>query len=278
VLDCTTIVPTLSGSEFFGHERGAFTDAVAAREGAFAEADRGTLFLDELAELPAGLQAELLRVVQEGMYKRVGSSTWRRTRFRLVCATNRDLRQEVETGRFRADLYHRVVAWTVRLPALRERAEDVPVLAEHLLRQLRPGIAPPLFDPTVLQILQHRGYPGNVRELRQLIARLSARHVGPGPITAGDLPPDEYPEEGSEAGCDNGWQDGELDRCVRHALAQNACLREISGAAEKAAIRIALELSGGNVRRASTRLGVTERALQMRRAAARKGRDLETLR
>ena len=144
VLDCTTIVPTLSGLEFFGHERGAFTDAVATRDGAFAEADGGTLFLDELAELPLGLQAELLRVIQEGMYKRVGSGLWRRTRFRLVCATNRDLRQEVEKKRFRNDLYHRIAAWTVRLPSLRDRQGDVPLLAEHLLRAIRPDLGTPI--------------------------------------------------------------------------------------------------------------------------------------
>src|SRR4029453_7379501 len=91
ILDCTTVVPELSGSEFFGHERGAFTHAVSAREGAFALADKGTLFLDEVGELPPALQSELLRVVQEKTFKRVGSNTWRETSFRLVCATNRDL-------------------------------------------------------------------------------------------------------------------------------------------------------------------------------------------
>ena len=118
IVDCTTIVPELSGSEFFGHERGAFTSAIAAREGAFALADRGTLFLDEVGELPIGLQAELLRVVQERTYKRVGSNAWKNTSFRLVCATNRDLLQEQAHGRFRRDFYYRIAAWTCRLPAL----------------------------------------------------------------------------------------------------------------------------------------------------------------
>jgi transcriptional regulator with GAF, ATPase, and Fis domain len=106
ILDCTTVVPTLSGSEFFGHEKGAFTGAIAQRDGAFAMADGGTLFLDEIGELPLVLQAELLRVIEEGMYKRVGSNTWRKTSFRLLCATNRDLLQEESRGNFRKDLYY----------------------------------------------------------------------------------------------------------------------------------------------------------------------------
>jgi len=270
VLDCTTIVPTLSGSEFFGHERGAFTDAVTARDGAFAEADGGTLFLDELAELPLGLQAELLRVIQEGMYKRVGSGLWRRTRFRLVCATNRDLCEEVEKGRFRHDLYHRIAAWTVRLPSLRDRRDDIPLLAEHLLRALRPDLETPQFDPAVLDVLERREYPGNVRELRQLVARIAARHTGPGPITAGDLPADERPQLEAEDPSEDEWRGVDLERSVRRALARNAALHEIGRAAEEIAIRLALEEAGGNLRRASTRLKITDRALQMRRAAARK--------
>ncbi len=123
LLDCSTVVPELSGSEFFGHERGAFTTAVAEREGAFALADGGTLFLDEVGELPLRLQAELLRVVQERTYKRIGSNTWKETNFRLICATNRDLREEKARGAFRADFYHRLAAGILELRAL--GAEDV---------------------------------------------------------------------------------------------------------------------------------------------------------
>ena len=267
VLDCTTIVPTLSGSEFFGHERGAFTDAVATRDGAFFEADRGTLFLDELGELPLGLQAELLRVIQEGTYKRVGSSLWRQSRFRLVCATNRDLRNEVANGRFRADLYHRLAAWTVRLPPLGERPEDIPRLAMHFLQQLRPDLGEPAIDDAVLDVLRRRAYPGNVRELRQLVARLSGRHVGPAPITVGDLPPDERPRDEQK---DGDRRDGSLERWVRTALTENMALRDIRKVAEETAIAVALEEAAGNLHRASRRLKVTDRALQMRRAAARK--------
>jgi DNA-binding NtrC family response regulator len=189
LVDCSTIVPSLSGSELFGHERGAFTGAVAARDGAVAVADGGTLFLDEVGELPPALQAELLRVVQEGTYKRVGSNRWQRTRFRLVCATNRDLPAECDAGRFRPDLFFRLAAATIRLPSLRERPQDIPCLAEHFLQE-RDGVAPALSAP-VRELLETRAYPGNVRDLKQLMARIGLRHVGPGPVTFGDVPPEE---------------------------------------------------------------------------------------
>src|SRR5690606_31880967 len=134
ILDCSTIVPELAGSEFFGHERGAFTGALITREGAFALADGGTLFLDEIGELPLHLQVQLLRVIQEGTYKKVGSNTWKSTRFRLICATNRDLSEEVKKGRFRADLFYRIASWTFHLPPLRERKEDILPLALHFLK------------------------------------------------------------------------------------------------------------------------------------------------
>ena len=137
VTDCTTIVPTLSGSELFGHERGAFTGAVSTRPGAFAAANGGTLFLDEVGELPAQLQAELLRVLQEHVYKRVGSDVWQRTTFRLVAATNRDLVAEQARGGFRRDLFYRLASGVVRLPTLAERTEDIEPLFRHFLRPSR---------------------------------------------------------------------------------------------------------------------------------------------
>ena len=139
MLDCSTLVPSLSGSEFFGHERGAFTGAVDARDGAFALAAGGTLFVDEIGELPPELQTQLLRAVQEHTYKRVGGNVWRQTDFRLVCATNRDLQADVAAGRFRQDLYYRIAGVCCHLPPLRDRLDDVPVLTEYFLRELSPG-------------------------------------------------------------------------------------------------------------------------------------------
>jgi transcriptional regulator with GAF, ATPase, and Fis domain len=271
-VDCSTIVAELSGSEFFGHEKGAFTGAVASRDGAFAAADQGTLFLDEVGELPMGLQVQLLRVVQEKTYKRVGGNVWQRTDFRLVSATNRDLGELVARGQFRLDLYHRLAGWVIRLPALRDRREDILPLAAHFLgecgRAEETGdpedSAPREFDDSVCAYLVNRDYPGNVRELRQLVHRIAHRHAGPGPITAGDIPPEDRPADGTLT---RAWPDERLDVVIRDALTRGFGLKEIGCATTDAAIRLALLSENGNVRRAARRLGVTDRALQLRRAS-----------
>ena len=264
LVDCTTIVPTLSGSEFFGHERGAFTGATGSRDGAFALADRGTLFLDEVGELPLALQSELLRVVQEGAYKRVGGNEWRTTSFRLVCATNRDLFAEAAAGRFRHDLLYRLAGSALHLPSLRERRDDILVLARHFLGLIGAGLTTE-FDRDVESLLVTREYPGNVRELRQLMTRIAYRHVGPGPITVGDVPHDEraLTPTAPAAGGDG------LEAGIRDALARGLTLREIAAAAGDLAIRVALSEEDGNLQRAARRLGVTPRALQLRRANGR---------
>lgn len=263
VSDCTTIVPELSGSEFFGHERGAFTGAVTARDGAFALADGGTLFLDEVGELPPTLQAELLRVVQEHSFKRVGSNTWQKTDFRLVCATNRNLMDEQAKGLFRSDLYYRIAACCCHLPPLRERREDILPLVRHFIECQRPD-NPPEIDAAVRDYLLTREYHGNVRELEQLIKRMLLRHVGPGPITVGDIPEDERPTDGFELA---DWRGNEFDQAIGLALQRGIGLKEIGRAAEDIAERIALEEAEGNLQRAAAKLGVTDRALQIRRAA-----------
>jgi transcriptional regulator with GAF, ATPase, and Fis domain len=269
-VDCTTVAPELAGSEFFGHERGAFTSAVASREGAFALADGGTLFLDEVGELPPSLQAELLRVVEERTYKRVGSSIWKSTSFRLVCATNRDLTEEKAQGRFRADLYYRIATWTCRLPPLRERCEDIMPLVRHFLRKIYPDQDSPDVDVVVRDFLVSRDYPGNVRELRQLITRIAQRHVGTGPITAGDISEEDRPAAAALA--QNDWCDDTFRLAIRRALCSGIRLRAISDAAVETAIQIAMEQEGGTLHRAAEKLGVTDRALQMRRAS-RRNRD-----
>ena len=271
VLDCTTIVPTLSGSEFFGHERGAFTGADSTRDGAFALADGGTLFLDEVGELPLALQAELLRVVQEGTYKRVGGNAWRASSFRLVCATNKDLLAEVAQERFRRDFYYRIAAWRIDLPSLGDRREDVLPLTRYFLRQLRPDQVQYGLDAPVLDFLVRREYPGNVRDLRHLVTCMSYRHVGPGPITLGDIPVDERERRG-----ESDWRDNGFEQSIRMALVLRTGLKEITSAAADTAIRLAILEEGGNLQRASSRLGVTARALQLRRASGRGGQPTGT--
>jgi transcriptional regulator with GAF, ATPase, and Fis domain len=264
VLDCTTLSPELAGSELFGHERGAFTGAANARDGAFALADGGVLFLDEVGELPLPLQAQLLRALQEGKYKRVGSNSWQSTHFRLVCATNRQLEDDVANGRFRADLFHRIAAWRCTTPPLRERPEDILPLAQHFLAQLAADGTPCELDAAVRQYLLTRQYPGNARELRQTVARLWHRHCGPGPLTIGDLPPEERPCLG--ASCAS-WPDRHFESAIRHALDLGVGLARISQMAGDLAIQLVLEQEGDNNQRAAARLGVTDRALQIRRKA-----------
>ena len=259
VLDCTTVVPELSGSEFFGHERGAFTGAVASRDGAFALADGGTLFLDEVGELPLRLQAELLRVVQERTYKRVGSNDWRRANFRLVCATHRNLEQDRADGAFRDDFYHRLAGWSCHLPPLCERREDILPLCHHFLSQIYPDHPPPALDRRVADFLQTRSYPGNVRELRHIVMRLASRHVGPGPITIGALPEDELKKYCGKA---QHWPDAAFDATIRDALARGKGLVDIRNAAVEAAYRAVLSSEDNDTARSAARLKVSQRAVQ----------------
>jgi transcriptional regulator with GAF, ATPase, and Fis domain len=293
VLDCTTIVPELSGSEFFGHEKGSFTGAMAARNGAFALADNGTLFLDEVGELPLLLQAELLRVVQEHSYKRVGGSVWQTTNFRLVCATNRELAREQDEGRFRSDLFYRISGWTFQLPPLRERREDIPALVRHFLREQLASS--PDLDDAVLQYLVRRDYRGNIRELRQICARIAHRHVGPGPITVGDLGGDLVHAAGTgtaepgvaetgaaevgraEAGAAEAgaWCDPSFHRSIGRAVAMGVGLKEIGRLAEDVAVQLAIRRENGSLQHAARRLRVTDRALQLRRASSRAAEPAE---
>jgi transcriptional regulator with GAF, ATPase, and Fis domain len=277
VLDCATVVPTLSGSEFFGHEKGAFTGAAGPRDGAFALADGGTLFLDEVGELPLNLQAELLRVIQEGMYKRVGGNTWHTTDFRLISATNRDLAAEQQAGRFRLDLYYRLAAWQFRLPPLRERREDIEPLARSFLARSRADGTAPGFDPAVRAFLLSRDYPGNVRDLLQLVERISQRHVGAGPVSVGDVPDDDRPPVGSTepATARGPWYADAFESAVRQAIGEGADLKEITRVAADTAISVALANGDGSLAQAARSLGVTPRALQLRRATGRLSRAAE---
>ncbi|MBS3955221.1 MAG: sigma 54-interacting transcriptional regulator [Methylomicrobium sp.] len=266
VLDCSTIMSGLSGSEFFGHERGAYTGAISSRDGAFALANGGTLFLDEVGELPLNLQTQLLRVIQEKTFKRVGSNAWQRTSFRLICATNRDLKAHVQRGEFRADLYYRIAGYVCELPPLRERPDDILPLASHFLKEQRPDFTPPILDIPVQEYLLRRDYPGNVRDLKQVIDRLLCRYTGQGSITMGCIPPDDRPVLTT---CYQDWRDAGFDRAVRIALNRGIGLQAISQSAKETAICIAMNETNGNLRQAARLLGVTDRALQMRRAAQR---------
>ncbi|MDP2833409.1 MAG: sigma-54-dependent Fis family transcriptional regulator [Pseudomonadota bacterium] len=169
-VDCSGMTESLFESELFGYEKGAFTGAGQRKTGLVEAAAGGTLFLDELGDIPLHLQVKLLRLLESGTYRRVGGVEILRADFRLVCATHRDLMAMVEDGRFRRDLYYRLAAFPIHLPALRERREDLPLLVEHLLARLAPERPLRLDEASRKQLTEH-DFPGNIRELRNLLER-----------------------------------------------------------------------------------------------------------
>jgi transcriptional regulator with GAF, ATPase, and Fis domain len=234
-VNCAAVPRELYESEFFGHAKGAFTGALRDRAGRFELADGGTLFLDEVGEIPLELQAKLLRVLQEGELERVGEERTRKVDVRVIAATNRDLRAEAETGRFRQDMYYRLSVFPVELPPLRKRPEDIPLLAEHFLAAAarKFGRPAPRLTLANVQRLQRYHWPGNVRELQHVLER--ALITADGPRLAIDLPAGEScrpvrPSPGAEtAGSGRVLTDTE----VRRLEADN--------------IRAALQRAGGKV-------------------------------
>ncbi len=240
-VNCGALSETLLESEMFGHEKGAFTGAVATRRGRFELADGGTLFLDEVAELKPVLQVKLLRVLQERRFERVGGTRTMEVDLRLVAATNRDLEVEMRAGRFREDLYHRLAVFPLRLPPLRERPLDIPLLARDLLAQVarhtgRPGLR---LDDGALASLMDYSWPGNVRELANVLERGSILADGD-EITAGDL--------------------GLATRLAANQPAGvllDGTLKDL----EKEAVRRVLAANGGHRKKTAARLGIGLRTL-----------------
>jgi DNA-binding NtrC family response regulator len=246
-VNCGALPGELVESELFGHARGAFTGANVAKPGLFEDADGGTLFLDEIGELPLAVQVKLNRALQEKEIRRVGDNDPVRVDVRLIAATHRDLRGEVAAGRFREDLFYRLNVLPVALPALRDRREDIPLLAAHFLEKHAGALRKDLtgFDGEALRLLTGYRWPGNVRELENAIERAVAVSAGP-VIAAGDLPPEL---EGGQEGA----MPGELlvkmpyrevvdlarDRVSRDYLV--ALLREFGGHVTHAAERAGME-------------------------------------
>jgi DNA-binding NtrC family response regulator len=193
VIDCGAIPPQLLESELFGHERGAFTGAVMARQGAFEAANGGTIFLDEIGELTLDLQPKILRVLERRQVKRVGSTNYAPIDVRVIAATNKSLRAEVQAQRFRSDLYYRLAVVQVKLPPLRERIADIPILVDHVLTSLDVAdqpIADTLRSSDFLNRVTHYSWPGNVRQLRNYIERCVALDNPNLPPNTDTKPPD----------------------------------------------------------------------------------------
>ena len=256
-INCAAIPAEILESELFGHERGAFTGATARALGKFELADKGTLFLDEIGELPIEMQVKLLRVLEQREFMRVGGTETIRVDIRLIAATNQDLEAAVESGRFRNDLYYRLKVVTLRVPSLRERREDIPLLANHFLQTFakengREGLR---FHPDAMRALMAARWEGNVRELRNAVESLVIL-VPRDEIQAGDLPEEHRREstDGGRAESPRPWPP------ERSALAAGPALtmEEI----EKRAILDALERTHGNRTQAAEMLGIGLRTLQ----------------
>jgi DNA-binding NtrC family response regulator len=184
VFDCSAVAPTLVESELFGVVRGAFTGADRDRAGILEQADGGTLFLDEVGELALDLQPKLLRALEAGQFRRVGSNTWRRFDARIVAATHRDLATRAKAGEFRQDLYFRLAVLAARVPPLRERPDDIELLIERFLAEQKPPLTVHDLPPNSLAMLATHDWPGNVRELRNTLARIVVFRDAPGALEA----------------------------------------------------------------------------------------------
>ncbi len=242
-VDCGSLAEGVLESELFGHARGAFTSAQGDRRGLFEEADGGTLFLDEISSTSLAFQARLLRVLQEGEVRKVGANRARPVDVRVIAASNRDLESDASAGRFRQDLFYRLDVHEITMPALRERREDVPLLARHVLREIerREGAALDLTARALSALVAH-DWPGNVRELRNVLERAAALAPG-GRVDVEHLPPRL-----------------QRSRPAREESASGG-LEDLLACCERGILRDRLESHGWNRTRTAAELGITRRCL-----------------
>ncbi len=245
--NCAALPENLLESELFGHKRGAFTSADSDKKGLFEIADGGTLFLDEMGEMPLSLQAKLLRVLQEGTIRPVGATAEKQVDVRIICATNRDLAAEVEKGRFRSDLYYRLMVFPIRLPPLRERRDDIPLLAKHFLTKYAAEyrVELPGFSQESLDALAGYAWPGNIRELENEIQRLVIQCEPALHIEVTDLSP----------------RLRKIESTVAKVAPKKGTLREMMDQVERWLISEALRDHGGNKTRTAVTLGITREGL-----------------
>ena len=253
VLDCTALTPSLAESELFGHERGAFTGAVSGRKGVFEQAHGGTLLIDEIGELPLSLQPKLLRALERSEVRPVGATKPVRVDVRVLSATHRNLDAEVQAGRFRDDLFHRLVVARVELPALRRRKGDIGLLARAFQRQATPDA--PAFPESLLRSWEDYGWPGNVRELRNAVAR---RHA------LGELAESAGPSLRplAQQGDRQGPGEGALERIVGLGVSFPVARQRVLEELERRYVEKVLGEHAGNVSRAAAASGIARRQFQ----------------
>ncbi|MGN6110171.1 MAG: sigma 54-interacting transcriptional regulator [Kofleriaceae bacterium] len=250
--NCAALPENLLESELFGHKRGAFTSADSDKKGLFEIADGGTLFLDEMGEMPLTLQAKLLRVLQEGTIRPVGATSEKQVDVRIICATNRDLSAEVEKGRFRQDLYYRLMVFPIKLPPLRERREDIPLLAAHFLKRYASEyrVELPGFTQDALDALSSYNWPGNIRELENEVQRLVIQAEPGHWIEITDLSPRLRKIEGT----------------VTRIAPKQGTLKEMMEQVERWLITEALRDHGNNKTKTAATLGITREGLHKKLA------------
>ncbi len=275
-INMAAIPRELIESELFGHERGAFTGATNRNVGRFEQATGGTLFLDEIGDMPPEAQTRLLRVLQEGEFTTVGGRQPVKANVRIVAATHRDLRAAIRAGQFREDLFYRLNVVPIRIPALRERAEDIPLLARHFLdRAQEAGLGHKTLDGAAVDRLKAYGWPGNVRELENLMRRLAALYpqeqIG-ADVVAAELAEAAAPPPASVAEADAAPRDalaGAVERHVRHVLAAQKdglpveqIYDRVIAEVERPLIRLTLAATRGNQIRAAAMLGLNRNTLR----------------
>jgi DNA-binding NtrC family response regulator len=274
-LNCAAIAPTLVEPTLFGYAKGAFTGATQNKSGYFEDAADGTLFLDEIGELPMELQAKLLRVLENGEYQRVGETQQRHSQARVIAATNRDLRQEIKNGQFRADLYHRLSVFTISVPPLREMDEDKTLLLEHFQKfyAAQANLQAFSFEDSAQRLWRDYRFPGNVRELRNIAIRLATKYAGQR-LSAQDLEPELDMETGANSrGTALEERDPEalVDQAQKHLQRERDFnLDQILKQWEQGYIEAAMKLTRGNVSQAAKLLGINRTTLYSRMESLQK--------
>ncbi|MEK6706210.1 MAG: sigma-54 dependent transcriptional regulator [Bdellovibrionota bacterium] len=256
-INCAAVPATLIESELFGYERGAFTGAVSSKPGRFELANEGTIFLDEVADMPLEMQVKLLRVFQEQEFERVGGISTIKVNVRIITATNKDLEGEVKAGRFREDLFYRINVLPIRLPPLRDRKEDVDLLVSHFVKQFNVKLKKNIsaITPELFTALRAWNWPGNIRQLENVLERMVLMSDG-NILGIRDLPPELATAVSSEI------QPTEAD--LESTLSFKDIVKKQTQTVERELIEKALEETGGNVTKAAEKLGLSRKGLQLK--------------
>src|SRR5262249_13361124 len=266
-LNCAAIPENLLESEMFGHEKGAFTGADRRRIGKFEQCHGGTIFLDEIGDMPLALQAKMLRLLQVQAFERIGGNETVQTDVRLIAATHRDLKAWSDEGKFRSDLYYRLNVFTIHLPPLRERSEDLLPLVQHYLRRFSRGLGREVREvaPEALERLRRHSWPGNIRELQSVLKQALLQASGPSLLPA-FLPalPDEPGRPDAESS--SAAEDSKVEVFIRFGYGpdQGDLYAEVHRQVDRILLTRVLEETGGNQNQAARRLGIARETLRRR--------------